>query len=404
MRIMEHFQVLIIGGGSAGITVAARLKRARAALGIAIIDPAQKHYYQPLWTLVGGGAADIASSVRNQKDLIPSGVEWLQSAVLEIDPVARVVKTSHNQTVSYDYLVVCPGIQIDWHKIKGLEGALGRDGVCSNYAFEQAPKTWEMIRTFGGGNALFTAPSTPIKCGGAPQKIMYLAESAFRRQGVREKAKVMFTTAGGVIFAVPEFAAALNKVVARKQIELHFKHDLQELRPASREAIFKVTDASGAVSEKVINYALIHVTPPMSAPDFIKHSPLAVEDGPLKGWLAADKHTLQHPKYPNVFGIGDVAALPNSKTGAAIRKEAPVLVENLLALMDGRTPSASYDGYSSCPLVTDYGKLVLAEFNYENKPTPSFPFNTAKERWDMYMLKKHALPVLYWEGMLKGRA
>jgi sulfide:quinone oxidoreductase len=399
-----HHNVVIIGAGTAGITVAARLKKARAKLDIAILDPAQTHYYQPLWTLVGAGASTAASTARPQKDLIPNGVTWLPSAVSEIDPDARAIKTTTGQTITYDFLVVCPGIQVDWHKIKGLEAGLGKDGVCSNYAFDQAPKTWQTIQAFKGGNALFTAPSTPIKCGGAPQKIMYLADSAFRKQGVREQSKVMFTTAGGVIFAVKEFADALTKVVARKQIDLLFKHDLQELRTVSREAIFKVTDADGNASERVIKYAMIHVTPPMSAPEFIKQSPLAVEDGPLKGWLAADKHTLQHPKYPNVFGIGDVAALPNSKTGAAIRKEAPVLVENLLAVMDGQKLEGQYDGYSSCPLVTDYGKLILAEFNYENKPTPSFPVDTAKERWDMYMLKKHALPVLYWEGMLKGRA
>lgn len=401
---LVHHSVVIIGGGSAGISVAARLKKARPKLDVAILDPAQKHYYQPMWTLVGAGAADVASTERQQKDVIPPGVNWIQNGVAEIDPVARALKTTSGPTVTYDFLVVCPGIQIDWHKIKGLEAALGRDGVCSNYAFEHAPKTWQMIQAFTGGNALFTAPGTPIKCGGAPQKIMYLADSAFRKQGVRDSAKVMYASAGGVIFAVKEFADALMKVVQKKQIELAFKHDLTEIRAASKEAVFNVTDSEGKVSEKVIPYALIHVTPPMSAPEFIKQSPLAVQDGALKGWVATDKHTMQHPQFPNVFALGDAAALPTSKTGAAIRKQAPILVENLLAVMDGRTPSSSYDGYSSCPLVTDYGKLVLAEFDYDNKPKPSFPFDTAKERWDMYMLKRHALPVFYWEGMLKGRA
>jgi sulfide:quinone oxidoreductase len=403
---MNHFHhtVVIIGAGSAGISVAARLKTAQKSLDVAILDPATKHYYQPMWTLVGGGAADISSTERLQKDLIPQRVTWLPSAVTEIDPQACAIKTSTNQTVTYDYLVVCPGIQVDWHKIKGLEAALGHDGVCSNYAFEQAPKTWEMIQRFDGGNALFTAPATPIKCGGAPQKIMYLADSAFRKRGVRERSKVMYTSAGSMIFAVKEFAAALTKVVERKEIDLLFKHDLLEVRPQSKEAVFKVTDEQGQVSEKAIAYGLIHVTPPMSAPNFIQQSPIAVQDGALKGWVAADKATLQHPNFPNIFALGDAAALPTSKTGAAIRKQAPVVVENLLALIKGQTLTAHYDGYTSCPLVTDYGKLVLAEFDYDNKPKPSFPINTAKERWDMYMLKRHALPVLYWDGMLKGRA
>jgi sulfide:quinone oxidoreductase len=302
--------------------------------------------------------------------------------------------------------VVAPGIQLDWGKVQGLREALEqRPNVSSNYDVRYAPKTWQMLRAFQGGTALFTHPATPVKCAGAPQKIMYLAADHFQRRGVRDQAHILFASGGKMLFAVKEYAVVLEEVVKRYGIDTRYQHNLLEVRGEKNEAVFARTLADGTAEEVVLPYDLLHVTPPQSAPDFIKRSALAWQDGANRGWVKADKHTLRHPEYPEVFALGDASDLPTSRTGAAIRKQAPVLVENLLAVMEGRTPEAKYDGYASCPLTTGYGKLLLAEFDYEGKPTPSLPLiDTLQERRDMWLLKKYGLPQLYWKLMLRGRA
>lgn len=392
-----HYTVAIVGAGSAGISVAARLVRASKALrgGVVLIDPATKHYYQPLWTLVGGGASKKEATERDQASLIPEGVDWLQDAVTLFNPEENYLMTEQGKMVSYDYLVVAAGIQIDWNKIKGLKESIGKDGVCSNYSYNYVESTWESIRNFKGGTAIFTQPNTPVKCGGAPQKIMYLADDYFRKSGVRDRSEVIFASAGASIFAVKKYADTLDKVIQRKNITTKYKRNLIELRPDSKEAVFEHLDTN---DHEVIKYDMIHVVPPMHAPTFIKESLLADE----AGWVDVDKFSLQHKRYENVFGLGDCTNLPTSKTGAAISKQAPVVEQNLLALIKEKPMVASYDGYTSCPLVTGYNSLVLAEFDYNLDPQESFPFDQGKERFSMYVMKKELLPIMYWDGMLKG--
>jgi sulfide:quinone oxidoreductase len=394
----EHnHKVVIVGGGSAGISVAARLQKSGEPLDIAVIEPSQKHYYQPIWTLVGAGVFDRQVSERDEASLIPSGVAWLRAKVKSFEPEKSQVTLDNGDAVRYEQLVVAAGIQCDWQKIKGLQGALGKDGVCSNYSFDVVPKTWEFIRTFKGGDAVFTFPGGgPIKCAGAPQKIMYLAEEAFRRQGVREETRVLYASATPAIFGVPKYRDALAKIVAERGIETMFRKNLTEVRPASREAVFIDLDTQ---EERAVKYDLLHVVPPQSAPDFIKASPLAGADG----YVAVDKFTMRHVKFDNVWSLGDASSLPCSKTGAAIRKQAPLLVQNLLAARRGRPIAGKYDGYASCPLVTGYGKLILAEFGYDGKIMETFPVDQATERYSMYALKAYLLPDLYWHGMLRGR-
>jgi sulfide:quinone oxidoreductase len=392
----SHHRIVIVGGGTAGITVAARLARKLKRPDIAVIEPSAKHYYQPLWTLVGGGVFPKQASERDEADFIPRGATWVRDAVTEFRPDENLVLTRDGGAIGYDYLVVAPGIQIDWDTIEGLKPNVGSHGICSNYDYRTVDYTWECIRSFRGGTALFTNPSTPVKCGGAPQKIMYLADDHFRRAGVRDGSKVAFASAAGSIFAVEKYARTLEGVIDRRGIETLFGHDLIALRPEAKEAVFRRT---GSGDEVVLTYDMIHVTPPMSAPDFIKRSPLA----DAAGWVDVDRHTLRHARYPNVFGLGDASNLPTSKTGAAVRKQAPVVVGNLISAMRGESLSARYDGYTSCPLVTGYGKLVLAEFDYDKNSQETFPLDQSKERRSMYLLKKHGLPAFYWHGMLRGR-
>jgi sulfide:quinone oxidoreductase len=392
--------VLIIGGGTAGITVAARLRR-KGVRGVTILEPSDTHWYQPLWTLVGGGRAPAGLTGRPERSVIPPGVEWIRDAATAVDPDARTVTTASGTELRYDNLVLAPGLQLDWSAVPGLAESVGRDGVSSNYSPEYAPKTWEFIRNLTSGTAVFTHPAGPIKCGGAPQKIAYLAADHWRREGRLKDIRIVLALAEPAMFKVETYARELEKIAARYGIEVRLQSELISVDAERRE----LTLADHAAGEKErLSYDFLHVTPPQSAPDWLKSSPLADPASP-QGYVEADAHTLVHPRYPNVHVLGDVANLPTSKTGAAIRKQAPVVVENLIAGMAGRSGTGRYDGYTSCPLVTARDKMLLAEFDYDLALAPSFPFiNLKKERRDMWYLKRYGLPALYWHGMLKGRA
>ncbi len=394
----KSYQVVIIGGGTAGITVAASLLLRDPALSIAVVEPASAHYYQPLWSLVGGGIFSRERSMRPMAEVMPPGVTWIRDAVAEFAPESDQITTLGGETLSYEQLVVAAGIQLDWDAIDGLSGNVGTAGICSNYSYDTVAYTWECLRNFDGGAALFTFPAGPIKCAGAPQKIMWLAEEHFRRLGVRDRTEVVYMCAAAAIFGIAKYRVALSALAEQRGIDDHYRQNLVAIRPQAKEAIFVHLDTG---EEKVMHYDMIHVTPPQSAPDFIKQSPLAGDDP--KGWVDVHKHTLQHNRHSNVFSLGDCSSLPCSKTGAAVRKQAPVLVENLLSARAGRPLKASYDGYASCPLVTGYGKVMLAEFGYDGVIMETFPFDQAQERYSMYALKAHALPSLYWHGMLRGR-
>lgn len=393
---MSQKRIVIVGGGTAGITVAAQLRRKSRAVEITLVEPSEHHYYQPLWTLVGAGIFPKEKSRRSEAHYIPAGVRWVRDYCESIEPEHRRLQTRTGQTIDYDFLVMCPGLKLKWDAIKGLAGNVGQHGICSNYSFDTVDTTWEQIRNFRGGTALFTHPLGAVKCGGAPQKICYLAEDYFRQQGIRDKCKLIFAAAWPRIFTADKYAQALEKVVERKQIETHFKYDLIEIRPEARQAVFQILETDRT---ETFSYDMIHVTPKMGPPDFLAKSPLA----DAAGWCDVNKQTLQHVKHPAVFALGDASNLPTSKTGAAVRKQAPVLVANLLSALNGQPLSATYNGYTSCPLVTGYRSMILAEFDYDLQPQETFPFDQGRERYSMLLLKKYGLPYLYWNGMLRGR-
>ncbi|WP_367391317.1 FAD/NAD(P)-binding oxidoreductase [Lewinella sp. LCG006] len=395
---MAHHEVLIVGGGSAGLAVGAMLRNQANPPAVTIVDPSEKHYYQPIWTLVGAGVFPKEISEREEADYIPPGATWIKQAVATFDPDNNAITLANGETHTYQVLVVTAGIQINWDAVDGLKESVGKPGtgVCSNYAFETVESTWANIKSLKKGTAIFTEPNTPIKCGGAPQKITYLACDHWRRSNVRSKIDVQFCKGGVGIFAVKKYADALNKVLERHGIHTNWNKNLVAVDANKKEAVFQDLESGDHTS---MSFDMIHVTPPQGPPNFIKNSPLAAETG----WVEVDKHTTQHTRYANVFSLGDCSNLPTSKTGAAIRKQAPTTTANIMAFLAGQELPKQYNGYTSCPLVTGYGSLILAEFDYDKQPMESFPFNQAEERYSMYALKAYALPKMYWHGMLRGR-
>ena len=422
----NHFQILIVGGGNAGLSTATQLLRKNNNLKIGIIEPSEKHYYQPAWTLVGAGIFDVKKTERNEADFIPKNTTWIKDAVTAFTPENNSLKCKSGREISYNILIVCPGIQIDWVKIQGLKETLGKNNVSSNYSFDAAPYTWEMIKNFKGGTAVFTNPSTPIKCGGAPHKIMYLAVDYWRKKGILDKCDVHYVSGATVIFGVPEYKATLEKVLKMGNIKVHYSantiaidgikktvefetknptNDIKQMLSKSIATCYSIAEANetDSVSRVTLNFDFCHSVPPQSAPNFIKTSPLADANNAY-GYVEVNKNTMQHIRFKNVFALGDCTNAPCSKTGAAIRKQVPVVVNNILAVLNNDTPKAEYDGYSACPIPTQYGKLMLAEFDYSNKPKMTFPFDQAKPRWSMWLLKTKILPWLYWNKILKGTA
>lgn len=397
LTVGRQLDTLIIGGGAAGITVAAML-RSKVKGSIAIVDPADTHAYQPGWTLVGAGVFSLEQTVKPEASVIPNGVEWIKKAASAFHPEQNIVELADGTTLGYRYLIVCPGLQLDWGKIEGLKETIGKNGVCSNYRGDLAAYTWECIKSFQGGKMIFTQPPMPIKCPGAPQKIAYLAADHLRRTGKRGAADIAFCTALPSLFGVAPFVPPLKAAMKRHDIEVNLKTTLKSIDGPAKKATFIVTHADDSTTEVVRDFDMIHVTPPQSAPDFLKGSPISN----AAGFVDVDQHTMQHVKYRNIFSLGDAASSPNSKTVAALRMQAPVVVKNLVAAMKSNTGTASYDGYGSCPLTTDYGKIVLAEFTYGGKVTPSFPLDPRVPRYSSWLLKTKFLPFLYWSVMLKG--
>ncbi|MEA9567316.1 FAD/NAD(P)-binding oxidoreductase [Polynucleobacter sp. AP-Nickl1-40-C4] len=395
------FDVVIAGGGAAGIGLAASLKSRDHSLNIAIIEPSEEHYYQPSWTLVGGGAFNVKNSRRQTKDLIPSGVRWIKEKIVGFNPEANEVLVSNGAAVKYKQLAIATGIKTNWDAIPGLKETLGKNGVTSNYSYTYSPYTWELVQGLKSGKAIFTQPPMPIKCPGAPQKAMYLSCYEWQKQGRLNNIEVELDNAGGALFGVADFVPPLMEYVKKYNAKLNFNSNLISVDGPAKKAIFAVKDADGNVTQVEKSFDMLHVVPPQGPQDCLKESPVSNADG----FVDVDQFTLQHTRYPNIFGLGDCCSSPNSKTAAAARKQIVVVAENLLAAKHNKPLPTKYDGYGSCPLTVENGKIVLAEFGFGGKLLPTFPWliNPLKATRLAWILKKDVLPWLYWNAMLKGR-
>ncbi|QWD04732.1 NAD(P)/FAD-dependent oxidoreductase [Polynucleobacter paneuropaeus] len=395
------YDVLIAGGGAAGIGLAASLKSRDKSLSIAIIEPSDAHYYQPSWTLVGGGAFDVRDSKRKTKNLIPSSVTWIQDKITGFKPDSNEVMVANGSPIQYQYLAVATGLKSNWDAIPGLTETIGKNGVTSNYSYDYSPYTWELVKQMKSGKAIFTQPPMPIKCPGAPQKAMYLSCYEWEKQGKLKNIEVELNNAGGALFGVADFVPPLMEYVQKYNATLNFNCNLISVDGPNQKAIFAVKDADGNVTQVEKSFDMLHVVPPQGPQDCVKDSPIA----DATGFVEVDQFTLQHTRYPNIFALGDCCSSPNSKTAAAARKQVVVVAENLLAHKHQQPMPLKYDGYGSCPLTVERGKIVLAEFGFGGKLLPTFPWliNPLKATKLGWILKKDVLPWLYWNAMLKGR-
>lgn len=400
-KTTAQYDVVVVGAGSAGISTAASLLKRKPGLKICLIDPAESHFYQPGWTLVGGGVFKAANTRRNMADVIPAHTKWLKEAVKTFLPNENKVVLENGQKIAYQYLVVAAGIKLNWDAIDGLSETLGRNGVTSNYRYDLAPYTWDLVKNLNGGKAVFTQPPMPIKCAGAPQKAMYLSCDHWLKNDKLKDINVSFYNAGAVLFGVADYVPALESYIQKYQVNTHFTHNLVKVDGPNKRAYFATTDKDGEKSIVETEFDMLHVCPPQTAPDFIRNSPLV----DAAGWVDVDKETLQHTQFKNIWSLGDVSNTPNAKTMAAARKQAPVVAQNIADAMDGNTIRAIYDGYGSCPLTVERGKIVLAEFGYGGKLLPTFPTwlnDGTKPTYLAWVLKEDLLPPFYWHGMLKG--
>lgn len=391
-QVYKHV-VVVIGGGAAGLAVTSALLRAQPDLDIAVVEPSGTHDYQPGWTLVGGGCMHQETTRRPEADVLPQGVIWYQDAAAGFDADNSRLSLASGQVLEYRFLVVAAGLKLDWDRIEGLPETLGHNGVTSNYRYDLAPYTWSLTRGMTrGGKALFTQPAMPIKCAGAPQKAMYLSADYWRQHGV--DVQVGFCNQGAAMFGVPAYARALDAVVEDYGIQTHFGHNLVAVDGPARKATFSTEDG-----QQTLDFDMLHVVPPQSAPDFIRDSALANE----AGWLDVDRNTLQHVRHANVYGLGDCTSTPNAKTAAAVRKQFPVVVASLLHELTHGPAPGQYDGYGACPLTVSRNTVMLAEFRYDGEVVSSFPMDPRVPRRFQWWMKKQVFPWMYWNVILQGR-
>ncbi|MGP9820113.1 NAD(P)/FAD-dependent oxidoreductase [Salinarimonas sp. NSM] len=401
----RRVDVVIAGAGAAGLTAAARLSALLPNGTITILDAREAHWFQPGFTLVGSGVWAPGRTIDRNARFLPERVSWIKADVAEIDPEARRVVATTGEAVSYDVLVVATGLELAYDAIDGMSRDLiGRDGIASIYAGpEAAGASWVAMQAFveTGGEGHFGRPATEMKCAGAPLKYTLLTDDRLRGAGTRGRANLTYFAHNQGLFAVPPVAAKVAEIFAGRDVTWRPEHVLAAIEPGRKRATYRTPD--GMVEA---GYDFIHVVPPMRAPRPVRESGLSWQEGPLAadGWVEVHKHTMQHTRWPNVFAIGDVAGVPKGKTAASVKWQTPVACENIVSWLEERELTASYNGYTSCPLVTRVGTAMLVEFDYDNNLTPSFPFiDPLEESWVAWVIEEKALMPTY-HAMLRGLA
>jgi sulfide:quinone oxidoreductase len=404
--VTTNARIVIIGAGAAGTALANRLVGRLEGAQITLIDPRAQHYYQPGLSLVAAGLKPADYVVSQTTDWLPSGVTLIAESVAAVDPEAKTVSTDSGQTLAYDYLVVAPGLILDHDAIEGFSlDMVGENGIGALYAGpDYAARTWTAASRFveEGGRGVFVRPETEMKCAGAPLKHTFLIDDRLRRAGNRENAEIVYAAPQTALFGVPIVAEKVRMLFEDRGVETRMSHTLRAVDAGRKIATF--TDADGFSHEEEYDY--LHVIPPQRAPEFVVQSGLSWADRWTdQGWVECDMATMRHLRYPDIWALGDVAGVPKGKTAASVKFQVPVVEDHLIAAIEGREGTATYDGYTSCPMITRIGRAMLIEFDYHNNLVPSFPGLIAplEELWISWLMKEVALKATY-NAMLRGQA
>ncbi len=398
---IKNVRFVVAGGSVGGLTVAARLLRAMPEANVTVIEPNAEHHYQPGYTLVGAGVYTPEEAKWDQKDLMHSSMKWVHDAVAHFEPDRNRVITARGNVVEYDYLVVGLGVQMNPNSVENFHEALESNHVATIYDLDQSIKYNKLMQDFRGGQLVSTYPRGYVKCGGAPQKITWLSEDYWRSAGIRDKVEVDFYTQRHTLFPpVPDVDNAVKPLIEARGIRNHYHHTIKAVDVKGRVAIFEEERPDGSTREVRKQYDLLHLVPGFRTPEPVRQGPLTREG--IGGQLSVDRETLQHTHYPNIFGIGDGAATGAAKTAATIRKQAPVVVANMIDMALDREPVAKYDGASGCPLLTRYGRCMMFEFDYEGNLVNEWIYNSTRETRMWWHFKVHGLKRLYRHAMLNG--
>lgn len=404
--VKTNARIVILGAGAAGASLANRFAEGMDGGSITIIDGRKEHLYQPGFTLIAAGLKPANYSVTQTTDWLPSQAKLITDWVAEVDPVTQVVTTIGGEKVPYDILIVAMGARLAYEKIEGMsKDLIGKHGIGSVYAgADYAEKTWQLLDQFTttGGRAIFTRPATEMKCAGQPLKYTFITEDHAVRKNTRDRIEIEYLAHDQTLFGVPIVHEKLRMLFGERGINTSYSHVMTAIDPGRQVATFKTPDG---LVEKEFDFT--NVIPPMEAPEPIKNSDLAWKTGAWgeQGWVEVDKSNLRHPRYPNVFAVGDIAGVPKGKTAASVKWQVPVVVDHVLADLEGRESTEAFNGYTSCPLITKIGRAMLIEFDYNNNLTPSFPGVIAplEELWISWLMKEVALKATY-NAMLRGRA
>jgi sulfide:quinone oxidoreductase len=404
----QQHDVVVIGGGNAGISLAARLVR-DGCRDVALVDPAEVHHYRPLLSYVAGGMAALEDLRRPQRDVVPDGVRWYRDRVVGVDAQRSTVRLAGGGELTYADLAVCPGSEVDWDAIPGSRDAMTTPAASTSYLPEHAADTWTMLSGLREGRAVFAIADRYVPCAPVGLKPLFLAADHWRRAGVLDRIAIELLVEGDALAPQAQADRQLREAAAGYGVRVRTGVRLAAVDPTARTVEVlparrpdgEGTPDDGAPARERVPYDALYLAPPHRAPAWVAASGLGTDDS--DGFVAVDPRTLQHEVHPRVWGLGDAAAVDALPSGGALRKQVPVVAENIAARRTGR-PMRHYSGYSVAPVTTSRRRLLLGEFDRAGRPEPTVRIpDLVRPRRSLLLFDRYLEPQVYWHRLLRGK-